>query len=582
MPDCFPSPASALLATGMPPLFSLLAVLLLGVVGISLLLIKFRQSLLAGYFICGVVLANSGVVEALGGVEAQARVGQMAEFGVMLLMFTLGLEFSLSELRFLRRMALRGGGWQMGACILLGMALGLGMGLGVAQSLVLGTALGLSSTAVSLKMFGDLGLAGSAGARFALGVAIFQDLFVIGFFVFLPLLLTTGGGVAGVWSQVLWVSAESAAFVLVSVVLAKWVIPKVLHTVAVSRNDELFSLTVIGLCVGLAYLGGILHLSVALGAFVAGLAVSGSIYKHRILSDVLPLKHFFLTLFFISTGLLVNVPVAMQHLPAILLLTAGLLVVKLTLITLIAQRLGLGPRDAVLSAATLASGGEFSLLLLQQSERLRPWPDHLQQILLSSIALSMGLVPLVVKLAPRLSRLAGKHGWPRKSTPATQQENLHKAKSLTQHAIICGYGPVGQRLLAALQRAGIPTLIIDLNPNTVRTLHRAGQPVLFADAAHRETWELARLAHARLVAFTFPDASVVARALTIVRQIQPEIPILARTRFASDIPRLKTLGVSDVVQDEHESARAFEKMLYNLCDITPPPATVTEKHRQNP
>ena len=556
-----------MLAEALPTLLALLAVLLLAVVAISLLLIKFRQSLLAGYFLCGVFLANSGLVAALGGAEAQAQVGQLAEFGIMLLMFTLGLEFSLSEMRFLRRMALQGGGLQMGWCLLLGTGAGWIAGLGWAQALVLGTALGLSSTAVSLKMFGDLQLSGSAGSRFALGIAIFQDLFVIGFFVFLPLLLSVGGAADGVWSQVLLVSAQGGAFVAISMLLAKWVIPKVLHMVTMSRNDELFSLTVIGLCGGLALLGGLLHLSVALGAFVAGLAVSGTIYKHRILSDILPLKHLFLTLFFISTGLLVNVPVAMQHLPMILGLTAVLLLAKWLIITRIGLRLGLASRDAVMAAATLASGGEFSLLLLQQADRLQAWPRDLQQILLSSIALSMGLVPFVVKGVPWLSKALGKMRWGHPSTSTPSATTLHKTKTLTDHAIICGYGPVGQRLLEAIQRAGIPSLVIDLNPDTVRRLHKLGQPVLFADASHCETWELARLAQARLVAFTFPDASVVARALSIVRGMQPEIPLFARARFASDIARLHLLGVNDVVHDELESARAFEKMVLRLCNL---------------
>ena len=554
--------------------------LLLAVVGISLLLIKFRQSLLAGYFLCGVLLANSGLVTVLGGVEAEGSVGRMAEFGVMLLMFTLGLEFSLNELRFLRRMALRGGGWQMGWGLVLGTGAGMLMGMGWAQALVMGTALALSSTAVSLKMFEDLKLSGSAGSRFALGIAIFQDLFVIGFFVFLPLLLSVGGAADGVWWQVLLVCAQGAAFVGISVVLARWVIPKVLHLVTKSRNDELFSLTVIGLCVGLAMLGGLLHLSVALGAFVAGLAVSGTIYKHRILSDILPLKHLFLTLFFISTGLLVNMPVVLQHLPMVLGMTAALLLGKCLIITGIGLRLRLASRDSVMAAATLASGGEFSLLLLQQADRLQAWPRDLQQILLGSIALSMSLVPFMVKLVPWITRGLGKMGRSPAVSGTPDASALHKTKSLTGHAIICGYGPVGQRLLETIQRAGVPALIIDLNPDTVRRLHKHGQPVLFADASHRETWELARLSHARLVAFTFPDASVVATALSIVRQMQPEIPLFARARFASDIARLQLLGVNDVVHDEFESARAFEKMVLRLCDLptaTDPPDSQAEK-----
>ncbi len=569
------TPSALLAVSGLPPLFSLLAVLLLGVVAMSLLLVKFRQSLLAGYFLCGVVLANSGLLGVLGGDQAQLRVSQLAEFGIMLLMFTLGLEFSLSELRYLRKAAFRGGGLQMAICGLLGTLGALVTGLNLAHSVVVGAALALSSTAVSLKMFQDLGLTASSGARFALGIAIFQDLFVIAFFVLLPVLLSGQAGGPSVWWQVGLISAQSAAFIGLSMALAKWVIPRLLHAVASARNGELFSLTVIGLCVGLAFLGGVLHLSLALGAFVAGLAVSESIYKHRILSDVLPLKHLFLTLFFISTGLLVDLRAAQAHWLAILCLTAALIVVKLMLIGFIGKPLGLGARDSFLAAATLASGGEFSLVLLQQAGRISPWPDDAEQILLGSIAFSMGLVPLAIKLSGPAAAWAKRLGWKRKA-PLVPETPTARMKALTDHAIICGYGVVGERLVATLKRAGVPTLVVELNAETVRRLHKQGQPVLFADAAHRETWDLARLQEARLAAFTFPDATVSAHALAIVREINPEIPILARTRFASDIHRLKTLGVSHVVQDEVETARAFEAMMLTICEDSRPDAQSAE------
>jgi CPA2 family monovalent cation:H+ antiporter-2 len=260
-------------AEGLPPLFTLLAVMLTTVVIVSLLLLRLQQSLLAGYFICGVIVANSGILELLGGGESEERIAQMSEFGVMLLMFTLGMEFSLSDLRYVRRLAFVGGGWQMGLCILLaGVGAWLG-GIPLTGAILLAVALAMSSTAVSLKTFQDLGLESSTGARMALAVAIFQDLFIIVFFLVLPLLLHAGGDDQTLWQRFSSLLGRGGLFVILAGVAARWLIPMLLNAVTRTRNRELFTLSVVGSCLGLAFVGGLLQLGLALGAFVAGLAV---------------------------------------------------------------------------------------------------------------------------------------------------------------------------------------------------------------------------------------------------------------------------------------------------------------------
>ncbi len=248
-----PFPALLAAAEGLPPLFTLLALMLTAVVGVSLLLLRLQQSLLAGYFLCGVLLANSGVLDLLGGGETEASIAQMSEFGVMLLMFTLGLEFSLGELRYLRRQAFVGGGWQMGACIALSAAAAWAFtDLAWAGIVLLAVALAMSSTAVSLKSFQDLGLESSPGARMALAVAIFQDLFIIVFFLFLPLLLNGGGGAdePSLLARTGSLLGRGGLFVVLAGVSARWIIPSLLHAVTRTRNRELFTLTDVGSCLG--------------------------------------------------------------------------------------------------------------------------------------------------------------------------------------------------------------------------------------------------------------------------------------------------------------------------------------------
>lgn len=559
-----------LAVANMLPLFALLAMMLVGVVIVSLLLLRIRQSLLVGYFLCGVFIANSGLLDALGTAETETRISQMAEFGVILLLFTLGLEFSLSELRYLRRLAFAGGSLQMLGCSVPAALAAWWLGTGVTHAIVLGIALAISSTAISLKSFQDMELSGSPGARLAIGIAIFQDLFVIAFFLVLPLLFPAGTPAPGTVVPAIGVLiGKGLLFVALALALARWVIPRLLHAVADTRSRELFTLTVVGLCVGLAFLGGMMALSLALGAFVAGLAVSDSIYRHRILADVMPLKDLFLTLFFVSVGLMIDLRVAARWWAEILLATTALMLMKTTVITLTARLLRLRTRPSLLGALSLSGAGEFSLVLMQRAGELQPWPPVVQQVVLASTALSMGLIPLVMKLADPVADFLKRMGWTEKTAlPPPDAKPSQRMKALSDHAIVCGYGPVGQALVAALDDAGVSSVIVDLNAETVRRLHKAGRQVLFADAAHSETWDLAALDRARLVAFTFPDTHITAAALPLVQQRNREVVVIARAKFAAEAEELRLKGVHAVIHDEVESGRSVVREALGVFDIT--------------
>jgi len=553
------SSTAVLAAGGTYPLFSLLAIMFTAVVVVSLLLIRVRQSLLVGYFCCGIFIANTGIIEHLGGGDTQEAVQQMAEFGVMLLMFVLGMEFSISELRFLRRFALVGGVLQMSLCILVATAVAKLAGVPWTGAVVVGVALAMSSTAVSLKTFQDMELAGSPGARLALGIAIFQDIFIIAFLVFLPLLLSANSADDGVMVSLGMVLLRGTAFMVLAWINAKWIVPKLLHAVARTRSRELFTLTVVGCCVGLAFVGSLLQLGLALGAFVAGLAVSESVYKHRILADIMPIKDIFLTLFFVSVGLLVDMEIAVQNWASILVITTVLVLTKATIITAIGYFLGQVNRPALLGGLSLCSAGEFSLLLLQKSSKAEFWDSSVQQALVASATISMALVPGLMRLAVPIGQWLDGRRWGRHHAPSGRIDKApmyQRLKRMSAHAIICGYGPVGRALNRAMLGAGVPTLIIELNADTVRRLMEEGQDVLFADAAHEETWEMARVSDASLVAFTFPDATVAVAALHHLRALNSEVCVMARARFASDQSRLERLGVNIVIHDEGEAAEA--------------------------
>ncbi len=547
-----------LAAADVSPMFSLLALMLVGVVVVSLVLLRLRQSLLVAYFLCGVAIANTGLLESVAGAGAGETVATMSEYGVMLLLFVLGMEFSLSELKHLRTYALTGGGLQMGLTMAAAAAVAwFFFGLPWTFLLVVAVACALSSTAISVKLFQDMGISASSGARLALAIAIFQDIFVIFFLVFLPVLVAGSGHGPEVGPTLLLLVGKGVAFIALAWVLARHVIPRVLHLVAGTRSRELFTLTVAGLCLGVALLAAVMGLSVVLGAFVAGLAVSESMYKHRILSDVEPIKDLFLTIFFVSVGLGIGIEPLLRDWVFVLSVAAALIIGKTLLVVLIARLLGLGWRAACVAGIGLGSAGEFSLVLVSKSTGLLAWPQQLDQPLMAALALSMAMVPALMPFASRwgemLERVMPNFLRRHRVPDSAPRHSL----GLTDHAIVCGYGPVGQALVKALGAQGVATLVIDLNPQTIRELHAAGRQALFADAGQPDVWDLAGLDRARLVAFTFPANPAVEAALPVVREKNPAIAVMARTKFRREADRLAEIGADIIVLDEEESGRSL-------------------------
>ena len=551
-----------LAAGGMPPLFGLLTLVLVAVVLISLLLVRFKQSLLVGYFICGVLLANSGALELVGVAadDSEDVISSLAELGIILLMFTIGIEFSIAEMKHLRRVVLVGGSWQVGLVTLLATAVGWGLGADLLPAFAIGVAVALSSTAVSIKSFQDLGQPDSPGARTALGVAIFQDLLVIFFIIILPPLLGSGGGnmAIGLGGAVL----KGALFLGACLLVSRFGIPQLLLAVSRTRSRELFTVTVIALCAGVAYGAGLLGLSTALGAFAAGLVVSESIYSHRVLAEVLPFKDLFLTIFFVSVGLLIDVEVVMANWTWVLGATVAILILKGAIAYFAARRTGISPRAAMLTAASLASTGEFSLVLLDRIADLGFLPPLTGQILLASTAISMGLVPSLMRVVPRLYPMMEKQRWFRRDKGRRDEAIGHgDIAEISDHVIICGYGPVGRNLCSALGKCGIERIVIELNADTVRELRSQGVKVLFADARQPEVLEMAGVQRARSIAFTFPDAAAAIAGMELAREKNPEILVYARAKFSSEAQSLRQMGANQVFHDEQTSGVAMMRSI---------------------
>ncbi len=548
------------------PLFALLTLVLVLAVLVSLVLVKLKQSLLVGYLLSGVLIGNVGLLWLTGTDRGDPVISNLAEIGVVLLMFTLGIGFSMAELRHLWRTALIGGGFQVGVTALITGSAAAAFGFPVADSIVLGIAVALSSTAVAMKSFQDLGQQNNPGARASLGIALFQDILVILVFLVMPALYQESSG--GVGLRIGLSMLKGVAFLAGAWLLGKYGLTPLLHAVAKTRSRELFTLTVIGLCAGVAFAGGALDLSLALGAFAAGLVVSESIYSHRILSDILPFKDLFLAIFFVSVGLLIDLPVAITNWQVVLLGSAAILLLKGVIVFSVLKCFKLPGRPAMLAAGSLASTGEFSLVLIGKAGGYRPFDPATEQMLLVCTAVTMAAVPTLMRMAvPFAKWLEGKRILSGQKSLPTSLTASRMIKEIRDHAIICGHGPVGRALNEALKRCGVDTLVLELNSETVRTLKAAGQPVLFADATHPEALDLAGIARARLVAFTFPAVNATCAAVPLVRERNPGIFIFGRAKYPNEVSQLQKLDVQ-VIHDERESAVAMVRAAISSYDRT--------------
>ena len=382
----------SLLASGgpndAPPFFILLTVVFMGIIAIALILAHFRQSLLAGYFICGVILANCGILDHIP--NSDVSIQALSEVGIILLMFTLGLEFSVDELKHLRKTALVGGGIQMFICTA---AFGLGLhyatGMDMSHSLTVGAIMGLSSTAVALKSFQEFGLSGTSGAKMAVGIALFQDIAAIMLVAIMPQIFTA---TPDSWETALNIGMavlRGLVFLGAAWLIGRYLLPRIMLAVARTKSRELFTLMVFAICSGIAMLASLLGLSIALGAFTAGLFVSSSYYSHRVLSEVLPFKDLFLTIFFVSAGLLIDIDGLWEHIGQVATFASFVLAIKFVACLTAASFLKIPGRMGIMASTALTNVGEFSLVLIPFMQEISPIPALVTTNVYAIAAVSM-------------------------------------------------------------------------------------------------------------------------------------------------------------------------------------------------
>jgi len=504
-----------------------------------------------GLLLTGVVIGPhaSGLVADVHEVEV------LAEVGVILLLFTIGLEFSLKKLLTMKRMVLLGGTMQCGFTILIAALVCRPLAGDFRTSVYIGFLLALSSTAVVLKLLQERGEMNSPPGRISLSILIFQDVAVVPLMLAVPLLAGQGGDPAR--SAGLLLTKGVGVFALVGAG-AVWIVPRLLGAVARTRDRELFLLTIVVLCFAVALLTYSIGLSLALGAFLAGLVISESEYSHQAVASVLPFKDLFTSFFFISIGMLLDLSYVLHGPHLVLLGLAAVLLVKLLAAAGAGLLLGLPLRTALLGGLILSQIGEFSFIMSKVGLDHGFLAGEGYQLFLAVTVLSMALTPLFFIRGPALADfLAGlrwlapiRHGLYR-TAPDTKPE---EHQELTDHLVIVGFGLGGRQVAQAARTWDIPYVVMEMNPDTVETEKAKGVPIFYGDAGQATILDHARVKHARVVVVAVPDPVVTRRITRVVRDLAPDAEIIVRSKYFLDYEELLRQGASQVVVEEYESA----------------------------
>ena len=543
-------------------------------IGVVFLFHKFRLPPIAGFLAAGALIGPHG----LNLVSDIEQVKVMAEIGVVLLLFTIGVEFSLAHLAAARRLLLVGGPLQVVGTLLLATIVGLAVGLPIQQALFWGCLLSLSSTAIVLKALGERGESDSLHGRATVGILIFQDLAVVPMMMLLPLLADPSDSLQ---PGVLLTLAKSVVLVAALMVAALYVVPKLLEQIVRSRSRELFLLTIIVLCLGIAWLTSLSGLSLALGAFMAGLVISESEYSHQAMAEVLPFRDSFNSLFFVSIGMLMDVRVLLAHPVLVVALIGAVLVGKFVMGMLPVLASGYPLRSGILAGVSLAQVGEFSFVLAQQGAQTGLLTGEPYQVFLAVSVLTMVITPLLMEGAPYLAKRAEAlqrlRGWnPDKAAVQTQQASRHL--KVKDHVIVMGYGLSGRNLVRVLEETEIPYVALDLDGETVRRESQNGVKIFYGDATNPNVLHHVRIGHARVLVVAISDPFAARRAVQIARGLNPDLHIIVRTRYLREMDDLHQLGADEVVPEEFETS--IEIFALVLQTYKMPQSVIVEKAEQ--
>ena len=536
-----------------------LVVILAAAVVVVAFLRHLRVPSIAGFIIAGTVIGPN----ALGLVQDLHQVEILAELGVVLLLFGIGLELSLSRVRRLWRPIAIGGAVQVGVTILAVIGISVLFGLDIRSGLLIGFIVAVSSTAIVLRGLSTRGELETPHGRLALGILIFQDLCVVPMVLVIPVL----GDTAGDGTSVLIPLAKAAAVVVGVLVATRLVVPRFLQAIARTRKRDLFILSVFLICLGTAWVVSSVGVSLALGAFLAGLVVSASRYREQAISDLVPLRDVLASVFFVSIGMLLDLGNVLNNLLPILGLFAAIITGKFIIIFISATIMRLPVRVGILTATSLSQVGEFSFVLLLAAGGTGLLEEPFQSNLTVAIILSMLATPFGLALGPHLAAGLGRLNPLTRLLQVRTTAEMLETELRRKHVIVAGYGLTGRNLARSLKQIGTRYIIVDLNTENVRDATRQGEPAFFGDVTSAEVLEHLGVAQACELVIAINDPDATTRATRAARLAAPDLRITVRTAYEVDVKRMEKAGATRVVTAEAASAEAvIDRVLKNIDD----------------
>lgn len=524
---------------------------------------KLGQSPVVGFLVTGLLLGPNS----FSLIDDPHTVEILAEVGVMLLLFSLGLELSLEKLAKMKRFVFGAGMFQVAVTIGLVVVASYPLGLDWKTALFFGFVLSLSSTAIVLKLLLERKEMDAVYARVSLGVLIFQDLCIAGMIVVIPMLATEGA----ILLPLVIALAKAAVVICVILMAARYLLPPILDGIARSRSKELFITTAFFLFLGTAWATSLAGFSLALGSFLAGLMISESPYSHQVFSDVRPLRDSLNSLFFISIGMLVAPDLILQSAASLGGLVAAIVVGKALIVLVAVLVFGLPFPVAVLSGLALAQIGEFSFILLEAGSEAGLLTTAQYQLLLSSAVVTMLLTPLLFWSSHKLVASGILTRGLTLASDVPEPDEISPA----DHVIICGFGVGGQNVARVLARNEIDYLILELNAALVKDHSQRGEPILFGDCTDPAILEHAGIHTARGLILSISDPFSTERALKTIRVLEPELPVLVRTKYLAEIDHLYELGATEVVTEEFEASLELITRILRLYHV---PRQVVASH----
>jgi len=508
---------------------------------------KFRIPSIIGFLTAGVLLGPYGL-ELIRDIHL---VEIFAEIGVVLLLFTIGLEFSLKSLLTLRKTIFLGGFLQVSLAGLTVFFLSKFTGQDMSTSIVLGGLTALSSTAIVLKLLFDRAEIDSPHGRVSLGILIFQDFCVVLFILLIPMLKGAQSSI----TDVAWVLGKSIVFITAVIVSARWIVPNALHQIVHTRMRELFVISIIFICLGTAYLTYEFGFSLALGAFIAGLVVSESEYAYQATADILPFKDSFNGLFFISVGMLMNIQFLLANLVTVMLFVCILIILKIFTTTTAAFLTGSNLRVSLHSGLILAQVGEFSFVLAVTALKQGLLTDNIYQLFLSSAIISMLITPLFVALSSKVSIwVTSRKLLARVQAMREHRELMHGEDAKTDHVIIIGFGVNGKNLSLVLKELEVPYNILELNSQTVLNMRKQGEPIFYGDGTSPEILHKLGIEKAKVVVISITDPAATRKIAITARKLNPKLYIVVRTRYIAEVEDLFESGADEVIPAEFETS----------------------------